>query len=92
LDKLSGEQGTMIAVCMIIKSVGNTAPPVFIFPRARLHDALMFGAPPASLWLVNSPQSCWITGPLFLKVLEHLKKKTYQKLRRRSRHSTNGQS
>ena len=64
----------MITVCMIISSVGNTVPPVFIFPRARLHDSLMFDAPPGSLWLVNSPQSCWITGPLFLKVLEHVKK------------------
>jgi hypothetical protein len=36
----------------------------------------MFGAPPGSLWLVNSPQSSWITGPLFLKVLEHVKKHT----------------
>ena len=33
-----GEQGAMITVCMIISSVGNTIPPVFIFPRARLHD------------------------------------------------------
>jgi hypothetical protein len=54
---VSGKRGTMIFVCMIINSVGNTVPPVFIFLRARLHDSLMFGAPPGSLWLVNSPQS-----------------------------------
>jgi len=71
-----GERGTMITVCMIINSVSNTVPPVFIFPRARLHDSLMFGAPPASLGLVNSPQSSWITESLFLKVLEHVKKHT----------------
>jgi hypothetical protein len=35
---LSGEQGTMITICMIIISVGNTLPPVFIIPSARLHD------------------------------------------------------
>ena len=64
----------MITVCMIISSVGNTVPPIFIFPRAGLHDSLMFGVPPGSLGLVNSPQSIWITGPLFLKVLEHVKK------------------
>jgi len=33
-------------------------------------------APPGSLGLVNSPQSSWMTGPLFLKVLEHVKKHT----------------
>jgi len=66
----------MITVCMIINSVGNTVPPVFISLRARLHDSLMFGAPPGSLGLVNSPQSSWIIEPLFLKVLEYVKKHT----------------
>ena len=66
----------MITTCMIMDSVDNTVPPVFIFPRARLHDSLMFGAPPGSLGLVKSPQSNWITRPLFLKVLEHVKKHT----------------
>jgi DDE superfamily endonuclease. len=72
----SDEQGTMITICMIISSVGNTLPPVFIFPRARLQDSLRFGAPPGRLGLVNSPQSSRITEPLFLKVLEHVKKHT----------------
>ena len=60
----------------MIKSVDNAVPTVSIFPRARLHDSLMIGAPPGSLGLVNSPQSSWITEPLFLKVLEHAKKHT----------------
>jgi len=66
----------MITACMIINSVGNTVPPVFISLRARLNDSLMFHAPPGSLGLVSSPQSTWITGPLFLKVLEYVKKHT----------------
>jgi len=37
----SGERGTMITLCMIIISVGNTVPQDFILPRARLHDSLM---------------------------------------------------
>ena len=61
---------------MIINSVGNTVPPVFIFPRARLHDSLMLGVPPGSMELVYSPHSSWITGPLFLKVLDCVKKHT----------------
>ena len=36
----------------------------------------MFGAPPESLGLVNIPQSIWITGPLFLKAFENMKKNT----------------
>jgi hypothetical protein len=36
----------------------------------------MFDNPPGSLGLANSPQSSWMTGPLFLKVLKHVKKHT----------------
>jgi hypothetical protein len=39
----------MITVRMIINPIGSTVPPVFIFPKARLNDLLMFGAPPGSL-------------------------------------------
>ena len=73
---VSGERGTMITVRISINFGGNIVPPGFIFPRARLHDPLMFGAPPGSLGLVNSPQNSWITGPLFLKVLDRVKKHT----------------
>ena len=66
----------MFTIYVVTNSVDNTLPPVSIYPRARLHDSLMFGAPPGSLGLVNSPQSSWITGPLFLKVLEYVKKHT----------------
>jgi hypothetical protein len=54
---VSGEWGTMITICMIIISVGNTLSLVFIVPRSRLHNRLMLGAPPGSLGLVNTPQS-----------------------------------
>jgi len=37
----SGERGTLITLCMIINSVGNTVLQTFVFPRARLHDSLM---------------------------------------------------
>ena len=65
----------MITTCMIMDSVDNTVPPVFIFPT-RLNDSLMLGALPRRLELVYSPQSSWVTGPLFLRVLEHVKKYT----------------
>jgi hypothetical protein len=61
---------------MIINPFGNTVPPVFIFPRTRLHGSLMLGVPPGSMGLVSSPYSSRITGPLFLKVLECMKKHT----------------
>jgi hypothetical protein len=53
---VSRERGTIITVCMIVNTVGNAIPPVFIFPRARFHDTVLFGAPPEILGLLNSPQ------------------------------------
>lgn len=73
---VSGERGSMITMCMTINAVGNTVPPVFIFPRAKFHDSLLFGAPPGSLGLANNPKSGWMTGPLFLEVLKHVQKHT----------------
>ena len=67
---VSGECVNITAICMIINSVRNTV----VFPS--LHDLVIFGAPPGSLELVNIPQSSWITGPLVLKALEHVKKHT----------------
>jgi hypothetical protein len=42
---------------MIVNIVGNAITPVFVFLRARFHDTMLFGAPPGSLGIVNSPQS-----------------------------------
>lgn len=65
---VSSERGSMITVCMIVNAIGNTVPPVFVFPRAKFHDSLLFGAPEGSLGLVNSPKSGWMTSDLFLQV------------------------
>lgn len=73
---VSGERGSMITMCMIINALGNTVPPVFIFPRARFHDSMLFGAPTGSLGLANSSKSGYMIGPLFLEVLKHIKKHT----------------
>lgn len=72
----SGERGSLITMCAIISATGNTVPPVFIFPRARLHDTLMNGSVPGSIGLANSPSSGWMTNELFIDVLNHLIKHT----------------
>lgn len=71
---MSAERGTMITMCAIINALGNTIPPVFIFPRARVHDSMTMGAPPGRLSLANSPKSGWMISSLFLKTLKHIKK------------------
>lgn len=35
---VSAERGTLITISAIVTASGNTIPPVFIFPRAKLHD------------------------------------------------------
>jgi hypothetical protein len=69
----SAERGTLITMCAIVSASGNTIPPVFIFPRAGMHDTLMKVAPVGSLGL-NNPESGWMISPLFVKVLEHIQK------------------
>lgn len=66
----------MITTCMTINAVGQSLPPVFIFPRVRMSDLLMIEAPEGSVGLPNSPQSAWIDTILFVKVLEHIKNHT----------------
>lgn len=73
---VSAERGQLITMCAIVNALGNTIPPVFVFPRARFHDSMLFGAPAGSLGLANNPKSGWMTGPLFLKVLQHIQKAT----------------
>lgn len=39
-----------------------------------MYNALVINALEGSIGLVNCPTSGWLTGPLFLKVLQHIKK------------------
>ena len=71
---VSAERGQLITMCGIGNAIGNFVPSVFIFPRARFHDTMIKGGPPGFIGYANSPTSGWMTGPLFLKVLEHIKK------------------
>ncbi|XP_065675533.1 uncharacterized protein LOC136091752 [Hydra vulgaris] len=61
-------------MCGIGNTIGNFILPLFIFPRARFYDTMIKGGPPGCIGYENSPKSGWMTGPLFLKVLEHIKK------------------
>ncbi|XP_014296270.1 uncharacterized protein LOC106693379 [Microplitis demolitor] len=63
-------------MCAIVTASGNSIPPVFILPRARFHENMLIGAPVGSIGFANSPQSGWMTGALFIKVLEHIQKAT----------------
>lgn len=75
-QSVSAERGQLITMCAIVNAAGNALPPVFIYPRARFQEHMITGGPNGCIGFANSPTSGWMTGPLFVKVLEHLQKIT----------------
>lgn len=73
---VSAERGELVTFCAIINGVGNTIPPVYVFPRAKFKDVFMKGAPTRSLGLANKSGSGWMTSILFLDLIKHIQKHT----------------
>lgn len=65
----SQERGEMTTLCCIIDASGNTIPPAMIFPRVNFQAEFTKDAPAGTLGL--AAKSPWMTGLLFLKVLQH---------------------
>nr|XP_034836488.1 uncharacterized protein LOC117992886 [Maniola hyperantus] len=75
-QNVSAERGQLITMCGIVNAAGNSIPPVFIYPRARFQESMLTGGLNGCIGFANSPTSGWMTGTLFVKVLEHLQKHT----------------
>ncbi|XP_074033075.1 uncharacterized protein [Leptinotarsa decemlineata] len=73
---VSAERGELVTFCAIISGVGNTIPPVYVFPRAKFKDVFMKAAPTGSLGLANKSGSGWMTSILFLDLIKHIQKHT----------------
>ncbi|XP_064596786.1 uncharacterized protein LOC135463456 [Liolophura sinensis] len=69
VGKMSGERGKNVTVICAMNAIGVYVPPMFIFPRKRMNDTLMTGAPPQSVGYANP--SGWTDSELFIKLLEH---------------------
>ena len=70
----SAERGkTVTAVCSM-NAIGNYIPPIFIYPRKRMHPALLKGAPQGSKGFAS--KSGWIDCNIFLQWLFHFKEHT----------------
>ncbi|KAB0800181.1 hypothetical protein PPYR_05921 [Photinus pyralis] len=65
----SAERGTLVTVCCAINAVGNSVPPFFIFPRVRMQDYMIQGAPSGSIAVTH--ESGWMTADNFVKYLDH---------------------
>ncbi|XP_047020138.1 uncharacterized protein LOC124636298 [Helicoverpa zea] len=65
----SAERGTLVTTCYIINALGNTLPPVMIFPRVHFKNHMLNGAPTGTLGLAT--QSGWMNKELFVKTMKH---------------------
>jgi len=65
----SGERGSTVTVICAMNAAEMHLPPMIIFPRKRMVDTLMNGAPPQSVGCCSD--SGWTDSTLFVKWLEH---------------------
>ncbi|XP_067216924.1 uncharacterized protein [Linepithema humile] len=68
----SAERGKNVTVMFCMSAAGFFLPPYFIFPRQRIPERLMIGAPPQSVAVAQS--NGWMNGELFVKWLQHFVK------------------
>ncbi|XP_065683501.1 uncharacterized protein LOC136096322 [Hydra vulgaris] len=66
---VSAERGSLVTMLAFVNAMGNTVPPVFIFPRVNYKDFMICGAPTGSLGLCN--KSGWMTSENFLVAMKH---------------------
>ncbi|XP_062714382.1 uncharacterized protein LOC115257818 [Aedes albopictus] len=65
----SAERGVNTTVMMTVSAAGQYLPPMFIFPRQRMNDALKIGAPAGSIFECNP--SGWSTVSTCTKWFDH---------------------
>lgn len=70
----SAERGTLVTVAMAVNALGNTIPPMFVFPRIRYHEHFVRDGPPGSIGCGNSSE--WMEKIAFLKFLKHFQHHT----------------
>lgn len=68
----SAERGSLITVVTCMSPAGIFVPPMMVFPRKNMTDALMRGAPPGSIGRAHP--SGWIQTHLFTQWFEHFVK------------------
>ena len=65
----SAERGTLVTMLCACNAAGGFLPPMYIFPRKRMMETLMNGAPPQAVGYAST--SGYVDSELFLKWLQH---------------------
>ena len=65
----SGERGELVTLCQAVSAVGNTVPPMFIFPRVNFKDHFIRDGPLGCIGAAN--KSGWMQEPQFVTFMHH---------------------
>ncbi|XP_066591430.1 uncharacterized protein [Prorops nasuta] len=68
----SAERGTFVTMCLAVNAVGNSVPPMFIFPRKNFYYHFIRDGPVGSIGNANS--SGWMQESEFLIFIKHFVK------------------
>ena len=66
---VSAERGQLVTLCCAVNAVGNSVPPMFIFPRVNYRDNFVNGGPVGCVGTTHP--SGWMTAAGFLTFLKH---------------------
>ena len=66
---VSAERGQLVTLCCAVNAVGNSVPPMFIFPRVNYRDNFVNGGPVGCVGTAHP--SGWMTAAGFLTFLKH---------------------
>ena len=66
---VSAERGQLVTLCCAVNAVGNSVPPMFIFPRVNYRDNFVNGGPVGCVGTAHP--SGWMTAAGFLTFLKN---------------------
>ena len=66
---VSAERGQLVTLCCAVNAVGNSVPPMFIFPRVNYRNNFVNGGPVGCVGTAHP--SGWMTAAGFLTFLKH---------------------
>lgn len=65
----AAERGSLVTMIAAVNAIGNSLPPMLIFPRVHFKDRMLFGGPAGCIGAANP--SGWSTEVTFIKFLDH---------------------
>lgn len=65
----SAERGSLVTVICAVNAIGNSLPPMLIFPRVHFKERMLFGGPVGCIGTANP--SGWSNEESFVKFLDH---------------------